>query len=70
MATTSTGIVQRFNNDKGFGFIVSDADGTELFAHFSEIQGSGFRSLDEGQRVEYTPRQGPKGMQATGIRVL
>lgn len=67
---TQTGIVKRFNNDKGYGFIASDADGTELFAHFSEIQGSGFRSLEEGQRVEFTPKQGPKGMQATAIRPL
>ncbi len=68
--TTNTGVVKRFNNDKGYGFITSDVDGSELFAHFSEIQGSGFRSLDEGQRVEFTPRKGPKGMQATGIRAI
>ena len=70
MSTTQTGVVQRFMSDKGFGFIKSDVDGSELFAHYSELQGSGFRNLDAGQRVEFTPRKGPKGMQATAIRVI
>lgn len=70
MSGTQTGTVQRFMSDKGFGFIKSDADGAELFVHFSELQGSGFRNLEVGQRVEFTPRKGPKGMQASAVRVI
>jgi CspA family cold shock protein len=70
MATTSTGIVKWFNDSKGFGFITPDGGGADLFAHFSEIQGSGFKSLQEGQRVEFTVKQGPKGLQASGIRAI
>ncbi len=65
-----TGIVKWFNAEKGFGFIVPDAGGKDLFAHFSEIQGSGYRTLEENQRVEYVAGQGPKGPQATKITPL
>ncbi len=65
-----TGIVKWFNAEKGFGFIVPDAGGKDLFAHFSEIQGSGYRTLEENQRVEYVSGEGPKGPQATKITPL
>lgn len=68
--STGTGIVKWFNEAKGFGFITPDGGGEDLFAHFKEIQGSGFRTLKEGQRVEFTAQRGPKGMQATQIRPL
>lgn len=70
MSNTSTGTVKWFNETKGFGFITPVAGGEDLFAHFKEIQGSGFKTLAEGQKVEYIPTRGPKGMQATRIRVL
>ncbi len=65
MATT-TGTVKWFNEAKGFGFI-SQEGGPDVFAHFSAIQGSGFRTLAEGQRVEFTIAQGQKGPQAENI---
>ncbi len=65
-----TGIVKWFNAEKGFGFITPDSGGKDLFAHFSEIQGGGFKTLEEGQRVSYTAGQGPKGPQATKIQPL
>lgn len=64
----ATGIVKWFNDAKGFGFITPDNGGEDLFAHFSEISASGFRSLKEGQRVEFEIKQGPKGMQASMIK--
>ncbi|MCS7102166.1 MAG: cold-shock protein [Burkholderiaceae bacterium] len=64
------GTVKWFNDAKGFGFITPDDGGADLFAHFSEIQGGGFKSLKEAQRVEYVVKQGQKGPQATQIRVL
>ena len=64
------GTVKWFNDAKGFGFIKPDDGGADLFAHFSEIQGSGFRSLQENQRVEYTVTQGKKGPQASAIRPI
>jgi CspA family cold shock protein len=64
------GTVKWFNDAKGFGFIKPDDGGADLFAHFSEIQGNGFRSLQENQRVEYTVTQGKKGPQASQIRPL
>jgi CspA family cold shock protein len=66
----ATGIVKWFNNEKGFGFITPDGGGADLFAHHTEIQGTGYRSLDEGAKVEFQPRQGPKGLQASEIRKL
>ena len=65
-----TGIVKWFNAEKGFGFITPDSGGKDLFAHFSEIQGGGFKTLEEGQRVSYVAGQGPKGPQATKIQPL
>jgi cold shock protein len=64
------GSVKWFNGEKGFGFIAQDGGGPDVFVHFSEIQGSGFKSLDEGQRVEFEIGQGQKGPQAQGVRVI
>lgn len=70
MTTATTGTVKWFNETKGFGFITPDGGGEDLFAHFREIQGSGFKTLKEGQKVEFTSQRGPKGMQAAQIRPL
>jgi len=70
MSNVSIGTVKWFNDAKGFGFITPAEGGEDLFAHFKEIQGNGFRSLTEGQRVEFVPARGPKGMQATKIRAI
>ena len=61
------GKVKWFNAEKGFGFITPDAGGPDVFAHFSAIQGKGYRSLNEGQVVEYDVKDGPKGPQAENI---
>ncbi|WIN00865.1 cold-shock protein [Actinoplanes oblitus] len=66
----ATGTVKWFNSDKGFGFITQDDGGPDVFAHFSNIAASGFRSLDENQRVEFEVTQGAKGPQAENIRPL
>ncbi|MEV6596342.1 cold-shock protein [Actinoplanes sp. NPDC051346] len=66
----TSGTVKWFNGDKGFGFIAQDGGGPDVFAHFSAIEASGFRSLDENQRVEFDITQGPKGPQAANIRPL
>ena len=65
-----TGTVKWFNESKGFGFITPEGGGKDLFAHFSEIQAAGFKTLQEGQRVEFTVAQGAKGPQATQIRPI
>jgi CspA family cold shock protein len=64
----AVGTVKWFNADKGFGFITPDDGGADLFAHFSAISASGFRSLEENQRVEFEVTQGQKGPQASNIR--
>jgi CspA family cold shock protein len=66
----ASGTVKWFNGEKGFGFITQDDGGADVFAHFSAIEGSGFRSLEENQRVEFEVTQGPKGLQAANIRPL
>ena len=58
-----------FNNDKGYGFI-SQADGEDVFVHFSAIQAEGYKSLEEGQSVQFDVTQGPKGKQAANVRPL
>ena len=69
--TTQTGIVKWFDDGKGFGFITPDGGGKDLFAHFSEIQSTGgFRSLAEGQKVEFEVKQGQKGPQAATIKAI
>ena len=71
MSTTNqTGTVKWFNEGKGFGFIAQDNGGNDLFAHFSEIRSSGFKTLQENQRVEFDITQGQKGLQASNIRPL
>ena len=64
------GIVKWFNAEKGFGFITPDEGGNDLFVHHSAIETTGFRTLDEGQRVSYTAGQGQKGPQATQVTKL
>jgi CspA family cold shock protein len=64
------GTVKWFNDAKGFGFITPEDGGNDLFAHFSEIQSNGFKSLAENQRVQYVVKQGPKGAQACQIQVV
>ncbi len=65
----TTGTVKWFKADKGYGFITGE-DGTEVFVHFSAIQAEGFKSLDEGQKVSFDVTQGPKGAQASNVRVV
>ncbi|HTT40080.1 MAG TPA: cold-shock protein [Burkholderiales bacterium] len=64
----SVGTVKWFNEAKGFGFITPDGGGKDLFAHFSAIQGNGFKTLKEAQRVTFDVTTGPKGEQAVNIR--
>ena len=66
--TTQSGTVKWFNESKGFGFITPDNGSQDLFAHFSEIQGGGFKTLSESQRVTFEVTQGKKGLQASNIR--
>jgi CspA family cold shock protein len=68
--TTQTGTVKWFNQDKGFGFIAPDDGGKDLFAHYSQIQGGGFKTLTENQRVQFEATQGQKGPQASNIRAV
>ncbi len=67
MSNTVTGTVKWFNESKGFGFIEQES-GPDVFAHFSAITGSGFKTLSEGQRVEFSISQGQKGPQADNIQ--
>ena len=68
ISNMATGKVKWFNDAKGFGFITPDAGGEDLFAHFSAIQGSGFKTLKENQSVRFEVTQGPKGNQASNIQ--
>lgn len=61
------GTVKWFNGEKGFGFITPDDGTKDLFVHYSEIQGNGYRTLDENQRVQFEVEQGAKGPQAVGV---
>ena len=63
----ATGTVKWFNESKGFGFITQDNGGADVFVHFSAIQGSGFRTLAEGQAVTFDLENGPKGPQASNV---
>lgn len=66
----ATGTVKWFNPDKGFGFIQPDDGTDDVFVHFSAINSSGFRSLDEGVKVEYDVESGPKGLQAANVTTI
>lgn len=67
--STTTGTVKWFNEAKGFGFIEQES-GPDVFVHFSNIEGDGFKTLAEGQRVEFTVADGEKGPQAEGVKAL
>lgn len=69
MSVREKGTVKWFNNSKGFGFIQRD-QGDDVFVHFRAITGDGYRSLEEGQRVEFTVTQGQKGLQAENVTVV
>ncbi|MEY8016339.1 MULTISPECIES: cold-shock protein [Mycobacterium] len=64
------GTVKWFNGEKGFGFITPDDGAKDLFVHYSEIQGNGYRSLEENQRVQFEVAQGAKGPQAVGVTAV
>jgi CspA family cold shock protein len=66
----ATGTVKWFNSKKGFGFIKNEEDGIDAFVHFKSIIGDGYRTLNEGSRVEFDLRKGPKGAQAENVRVI
>ena len=66
----ATGTVKWFNDAKGFGFITQDNGGEDVFCHYSAVQGDGFKSLAEGQKVEFEVAKGPKGLQAQNVRKL
>lgn len=69
MSERVTGTVKWFNNTKGYGFIAREG-GPDVFVHYSAIQTQGFRSLNEGQQVEFSIEQGPKGLQAVDVAAL
>ena len=66
----ATGTVKWFNSEKGYGFITPDDGGKDLFVHFSSIEGDGYKSLNESQKVEYESATGQKGPQANKVRPL
>jgi CspA family cold shock protein len=69
MSERIVGTVKWFNGSKGYGFLAQEG-GADVFVHFSAIQGTGYRNLEEGQKVEFSVQQGPKGLQAADVRVL
>ena len=69
MSERVTGTVKWFNNNKGYGFI-EQTDGPDVFVHYSAIQADGFRSLEEGQKVEFAIAEGPKGPQAVDVMII
>jgi CspA family cold shock protein len=70
MAEQETGIVKWFNGSKGYGFIERENGSGDVFVHYSTINSTGFRSLDEGQRVQFTVVQGEKGPQAQDVNII
>ncbi len=69
MAEQETGVVKWFNNSKGFGFIERE-DGDDVFVHYSDIDGTGFRTLNQGQRVEFLVTKGEKGPKAQEVKIV
>ena len=69
MSETVKGTVKWFNESRGYGFL-SQPEGDDIFVHYPAIQGNGFRTLKEGQEVEFTVERGPKGLQASNVTVL
>jgi CspA family cold shock protein len=69
MSERTTGVVKWFNNEKGFGFI-SREGGDDLFVHYSEIRSDGYRTLNEGDKVEFEITQGKKGLQASSVTII
>ena len=69
MSARETGTVKWFNDSKGFGFISREA-GDDIFVHHTAVEGEGFRSLQENQRVEFSVEQGPKGLRAVSVRAI
>ncbi|HEY60831.1 MAG TPA: cold-shock protein [Anaerolineae bacterium] len=70
MAERTTGTVKWFNPSKGYGFIGREDGGDDIFVHFSAINADGYRSLREGQIVEFTVEEGPKGLQASDVEIV
>ncbi len=68
--TMATGTVKWFNDAKGFGFITQDGGGEDVFCHHTAIEAEGFRTLAEGQKVEFDVTKGPKGLQAANVRAI
>lgn len=66
----ATGTVKWFNSSKGYGFIAPEGGGNDVFVHFSVIQSDGYKSLEEGQSVNFEIEEGPKGLQATNVCVV
>ncbi len=66
----ATGSIKWFNESKGFGFITQEDNGDDVFVHFSAIQGTGFKTLAEGQQVSFETETGPKGLQATNVTAI
>mgnify|MGYP002865707652 FL=1 len=69
MSETVKGTVKWFNESRGYGFL-SQPEGEDIFVHYTAIQGSGFRTLKEGQEVEFNVERGPKGLQASNVTIL
>ena len=69
MSETVKGTVKWFNESKGYGFL-SQPEGEDIFVHYTSIQGDGFRTLKEGQEVEFNVERGPKGLQASNVTIL
>jgi CspA family cold shock protein len=69
MAERARGVVKWFNGEKGYGFITPE-EGPDLFVHYTEVQASGYRSLNEGDKVEFEITQGKKGKQASAVKVI